>query len=423
MVKLETQISKYQNTTQWLVLIGIILGVYLEVIFVILTTFIIWHQRSKIFIPLKSFCFMAVIFMISVINISHNSYDYGKFIQQYTLLFIVIIGYSIFFSYNLYAIDSLFSKYLKIMYFICILGLIQFILCLLLQVDIFPFTLDGYIQKQPAHRIMRIHSILAEAGNLGTLLTPAVAVIFNKRNFFIENKKLSIVILITFFLTLATISLVALALIINYWLYNKFKFLKYAYLFIIISIIPFLFTTMKNIEVTGEMNNQNFFTIMQYKVVQSASALDSNEINDYESLNASSYAILANLWVAKNAPSRIIGTGLGTHPESYKRVYPETGHYLYGLNSQDGYSLLNRIFSEFGWIGLSIYVLFIIKNINTKNAINIACLFYIITILMRGGHYTMYGVIFFNFLFLLSSTKRTKNEKEQNSVINSIWSK
>ena len=41
----------------------------------------------------------------------------------------------------------------------------------------------------------------------------------------------------------------------------------------------------------------------------------------FETLNMSSYATMVNVWVALNAPNRIMGTGLGTHELNYYREY------------------------------------------------------------------------------------------------------
>ena len=78
----------------------------------------------------------------------------------------------------------------------------------------------------------------------------------------------------------------------------------------------------------------------------------------------------------------------------------------YGQNAQDGYSLVIRIFSEFGIIGVFFLFLFIIRNLNITNPINISVLFLIGQLLIRGGHYTLYGTIFFFFLYYYTSKRK-----------------
>ena len=123
----------------------------------------------------------------------------------------------------------------------------------------------------------------------------------------------------------------------------------------------------------------------------------------FETLNMSSYATMVNVWVALNAPNRIMGTGLGTHELNYYREY-KSDYIFYGLNAQDGYSLLNRLYSEFGVLGLILCLWVIYRNYNLNNIINISVFFLILTLLIRGGHYVRYGFIFWAFLYYYSGS-------------------
>jgi hypothetical protein len=149
---------------------------------------------------------------------------------------------------------------------------------------------------------------------------------------------------------------------------------------------------------------------------ETLNASDAKFADSYEDMNASTYALLVNKWVAANAPSRIFGTGLGTHEQSYKKLYNNNTYQLYGLNSEDGYSLYNRIFSEFGYVGLVSLFVFLIIFLNTKNIINLSVLFFIIAVIIRGGHYTLYGTVMFFYLYYLTSKSsgRYKFISEQN---------
>ena len=85
-----------------------------------------------------------------------NGYSLAKFIQQYTLLFFCVFIYRQFFILNRTNLDALWNKYIRISYYVSVLGIIQFIICLFIGIDIFPnaFVPDG--------RVMRIHSIFQE---------------------------------------------------------------------------------------------------------------------------------------------------------------------------------------------------------------------------------------------------------------------
>ena len=152
---------------------------------------------------------------------------------------------------------------------------------------------------------------------------------------------------------------------------------------------------------------------------QTATALSSlNNIYVIESLNNSSYALLANTYVATHAPLRWTGTGLGTHKLNYHAVY-QSNRPLYGLNDEDGYSLFNRLLSETGILGLLVYIVFLFKCRSKQSMINTCVLFYLLGTFIRGGNYFVYGMIFYNMLYYFSYKEakitqrlRLRNEKK-----------
>lgn len=290
--------------------------------------------------------------------------------------------------------DGLFYKYLQIAFFVAIIGLIQFIVYYLLSRDIIVLFSHNAPEMNPG--IIRITSILHEPGYLAGILIPAGVYHFNS---LIENKsKKNIihfsVILASIILTFSNAAYIVFSLALGYLLILKRK--KSVLLFIAGFI---LFLSFK-IPITIKKNNIFFerpFRIME----QTFSGLNELNVNMFEKLNTSTFALLSNLYVSVNAPSRIFGTGLGTHEQNYKSVYSSL-HNEYGQNAQDGYSLLIRIYSEFGIVGIFLLFLFIVKNHNSKNIINLSVLFLIFQFFIRGGHYTLYGTIFFFFFYYYS---------------------
>lgn len=298
------------------------------------------------------------------------------------------------------------------MYIICVLGLIQFIVCFFTMIDIFPFSLDGYTQRLPGGRIMRIHSILNEAGNLGTCLTPIIAYILFDKKFFKANKGKSIIIIITHLLTFATVSYVLLALLLFVKMYMKVRSLKYILIAATITIIPFFINSLNASvdSIEKDSHNSGFFSMMRQKIIETSIFFELKDPQAFEALNASSYATLTNLWVAANAPCRLTGTGLGTHQENYRELYSNEKYPFYGLNSEDGYSLFVRILSEFGILGIILYYIFVIKNFNFKNIVNFSIFFLLIALWIRGGHYTFYGTVFFHLIYYYTSKKRDSTQ-------------
>jgi hypothetical protein len=398
--------SKITDFSQWTILTGIVLGKNLELVALIFTFLLVIKERKQIYVRKNVLLLLVSVFLFSIFLIYKNAYDYGKFLQQYILVFLFVLCYIQFWIINRNDINSLFLKYIKVMYFLCLLGLLQFIVCLFVQIDIFPFTLDGYIQKIPDSKVIRIHSIMSEAGNFGTCLVTVVAYIFFDKNFYSDNKLKSLIIFTTFILTFVTISYVSLFIILIVKICSKLKFLRYMFVSVIIVLIPAIFAFMSNNIEKREIESNDFLAVIQKKLVQSTVIFNSNAtIGDMEALNASSYAFSMNMWVAINAPDRLTGTGLGTHKQNYENIYPPNDYYMYGLNSNDAYSLLIRMFSEFGLIGLICYFFFLLKYYNPHNIINKCVLLLLVALLIRGGNYLLYGTIFFHFMYYYTSNK------------------
>ena len=70
------------------------------------------------------------------------------------------------------------------------------------------------------------------------------------------------------------------------------------------------------------------------KIVESQRMLSMSNPEDFSEINMSSFALVSNLYAARNAPCRILGTGLGSHESNYENVYNGTFFNL-TLNSSD----------------------------------------------------------------------------------------
>lgn len=115
-----------------------------------------------------------------------------------------------------------------------------------------------------------------------------------------------------------------------------------------------------------------------------------------ENTNLSSYVLLSNLYIAKqNFLEHPLGSGIGSHHYMYvpqditKTMRPP--EYLKTLghdkdNSFDANSLFTRLFSEFGWIGLTfifVSLVFLFKSLKTSNYILHGLTIYFILKLFR----------------------------------------
>jgi hypothetical protein len=131
-----------------------------------------------------------------------------------------------------------------------------------------------------------------------------------------------------------------------------------------------------------------------------------------EEANLSTYAILSNIFVAKNNISdHPFGSGIGSHIYMHKSRYlhrirtPEylVTQNLQAINSTDANSMFTRILSELGILGfvLVIYLLhFAVKSYNS-NELYFAqgVVIYVLLKLFRDGHY--FAPEFYFFIWLL----------------------
>lgn len=382
--------GKKIDCIQWLLLICISLGRYLEVIFLFLLLFSYrWYKFKKITIL---FSLLLIHFCITNYFIG---YPIGKFVQQFVLLLLLFVSYYQFFLNYVPDLSQLWDKYIKLCVFLSYFGLIQFLIYILTNVDISIFI--SFIDYAP-QQSYRLRSYFLEPGYFATFIIPAVSFCFLKENYWKQHKRRVLTLVIALLLTFATIGYFVMFFFLIYR-YRK-TILKYCYI-LIVPIIIFVLSILNYS--TKEQGMESSVKAMAAKTSESINAFSDFEPEYFEVLNLSTYALLTNLWVANEAPCRLTGTGLGTHEINYEMEY-QSDFFQYGLNKTDAYSLFTRLYSEFGVIGVSLVFYLLFKYRNTNNPINIAILFVLISYFIRGGHYFIYGVVFYVYLFCYTSS-------------------
>lgn len=392
------RLSEYlkDKKKKWIVgaYIAGVVGVYTEPLF--LLVYMIRQIARKRLVHRQFLLFLLLLLLHGVTMSFFTGYQLGKMFQQLLLLLIVYFGYIQLFSNSEAKLEEWFGIYMKISYIVSILGLIQFAFKLLLDINIFPYTLD-FRNTQNA---LRVHSILLEAGHLALFLMPAVSYIIISKYFFINNKIKCTLILLTALLTFSSSMYVGVIIALIYRFYDRIKRLKI--IFYIIGCI-LLYTVVTADYSESEYQEGASIKSASQKIIQTADAFSVLMSPDsspeyFESFNLSTYALLSNFWVALNAPYRVIGTGLGTHEQNYVAKY-NSNYIHYGFNKEDGYSLFIRLLSEFGYIGILLYSLFVIKSYNKRNVLSICFLILIISALIKGGVYTLNCLALFHILY------------------------
>lgn len=333
--------------------------------------------------------------LISIFKVIGNGYPLIRCLEQIILLLVMFLGFDKFFEN--YGYEKLFDIYLKITCFISILGIFQFIIYLFFKIDIFPYPIGCNSRILPTFGsdLARIRSVAYEPGWLAQTMLPAC--IYSIENI-IRNKKIKInylIILLAFFMTQASAAFIVVPV---YFFITRFKKPALKNILKVSIAIPLgLFLTQ---------------SIWWNKYIDTIQSFKSLKTGIFENINASSFAILSNLYVALNNDNLFFGTGLGTHPYSYLRNFKnlETGvYYFYGLNAMDAYSLATRIVSEMGVVILALFIIFIIVYLNfddsNKGIINRCALAGILSFFLRGGLYTKFGTAFIIILFFKTSIK------------------
>ena len=389
--------GKKIDCIQWLLLISISLGRYVEVAFLFLLLFSCrWYKFKKIAI------FFSLLLIHFAITNYFVGYPIGKFVQQFVVLLLLVVSYYQFFRNYVPDIEKLWDKYVRLCVYLSYFGLVQFIVYFLTNVDISFWT--SFI-GDASQQSYRLRAYLLEPGYFATFIIPAVSYCFLQENYWRQHKSQVVVLVTALLLTFATIGYFVMCFFLLYR-YRR-MLLKYCYFFVVPVILFFLYIFNYS---AREEGMEGSWRAMIAKTSESINAFGDFEPEYFEVLNQSTYALLTNLWVASEAPSRLTGTGLGTHEVSYGMEY-QSDFQFYGLNQMDAYSLFTRLYSEFGLIGVLLVIYLLFRYRNSKDPINIAMLVVFISYFVRGGHYFLYGVIFYAYLFYYTSSVPTKDMK------------
>jgi hypothetical protein len=407
---LEKKLRKSANV----VLYGIFSFHYIELlclaVYALLKINKIHIEKNYFVTPLKVLAVMVAYGVISCHLLGYSSF---KLLQQSCIFIVFFALYTVFFSATRINLQDLFKKYLLACYYVSILAYIQIFIYFVFNFDIFSFgTWLGETQLIQA-RIIRPRAFCPESGHLGTIFSPAlVYIIFFKDKLRILHKK-KFVILSLAMLTMSMNAYISICAALYFRFISKRKITDYFFLCVILLWGVTSFVNMsQNVDV--QRTDRANFEGIKMRVFETGAILFSLEdLAAIEGTNSSTYALASNFYVAMKAPLRILGTGLGTHRYNYQRINRSNDYYAYGLNSEDGYSLLNRIFSEFGIVGLFLYLFAVFRRVDRHDIISFSLLFYIIGAFLRGGNYFVSGLIFFHYFFFIAKSQYYKREKLQ----------
>lgn len=340
--------------------------------------------------------FFAYIISSSLFSILLLGLGYGNFLKQ--IIPIILILSVNFFVINKSDLPALFRLYVKITYYTAIFGIIQVILSRAAGINI--------LIKQPG----RLDSISYEPSHYAAILLPAMVYCFFH---FQSFKKYFIVMLIALILTFNLTAYVVFLSVVSFAFFNP--------VYIAIS-IPFLYFFVFNVL---QDFNENF-----YKRITDTIEVFSGKkaiLGLFMNANGTTVSFYSNLMVAISTikQSFLTGCGLGGHEEMYYREYTNSifrFNYYYELNAKSAHSLSIRVLSEFGILGIILYVYTIIKNLvlldnGVFKSISLACLSHFLCKTLKLGGYIDYGTPFFFAMLILTHKayiqSKTENQEEK----------
>lgn len=393
------------DIVQWMMVFGVLTERQFELCIIVFLSAITAYRYGGFEISRKWVLFLTGIAFWSLVSITCCRYGYMKFLQQISCITVSVLCYSHLFQViaKHSTVRQLYEKYCKMAVVTAWLGVAEFLFWLVTKVDVFSSWANN---QSDVSEFLRIHVVFDEPGYFACFLIPAVATVM------VDEKERSRVglanvcgLIVAMLLTFATIGYFGIGIAVLFRFCTFLSSRKRIGQFIGVSVVAlFVVCWIANSE-------SKLVEDVRMKFFETYSNVLNDEVDEFESLNLSTFASLSNLWVARHAPSRLFGTGLGTHEISYdKSGYsprredfvgdPETG---LGYNYTDAYSLATRIYSEFGLVGIALFVVWLIARFNKGSAINVGVFAYLLSMCVRGGHYFRYGMVFFVIIYSFTS--------------------
>lgn len=354
---------------------------------------------------------LIYIFISSIIVIVMYEYKFNKMLQQMIAITIIMLSYWTFFLK--YEVVKIWNKYLKMCKLFCLIGIIQWIIYYFFNINIFQRKYffwgikNNYILQ---NGILYFSSMSGEPGNYAQVVMPAVFYLIEES---LKSKKVKIQDLIFVISYICTFTAIAF---MGFILYAFFKIILLIKNKEIKKIFYGVGTLIVMLPAIIKVFNIGMIKI---KIFETFNYILNLMYVDLNSVNLSTFALFSNLRAAMLSKHYIFGNGLGTIQQVYYKYLVNENYFFYGINSEDGYFMAVRIFTEFGLIGLSIIGYILIKNFfyDRKNfklsTINFSAMIGIVSYLIRWGSYYTFGAILF-YIFLVFSKKEYKKFTKEN---------
>ncbi|MBU3820659.1 O-antigen ligase family protein [Flavobacteriaceae bacterium XHP0103] len=324
------------------------------------------------------------------------------------IIYHLVFSYFLLNSYD-FRFEKIIKDYLDIVMVICFVAVFQYVSYFIRFSYGADFSYLGFDMGNLNPKTIRVQAWFQEPSFLAYSIMPAVFISLGKIfkiSDFISYKK-AIAVLIVLLLSFSSIGYLGLIISLLIIIFNKYSIIKKPRIMLVL-VLVFIFSSIffYNIPDIKLRVDDTYQLFMDESITK----------KDIDSKNLSTYAIYSNFRVTKEVASRnlFFGTGLGTYEDNYNKhineVIPSsTLRDNYSLNKKDANSLFLRLLSEVGLFVLSLVLSFLFLNkisyskVSDKNKIiwlfNNGIFVLILLRLIRQGHYTMLGFLFFTLIF------------------------
>lgn len=362
--------------------------------------------------------FSFVLFSSVIMN--YTLFDYAN-LKMFIGLIIYVLAYYLFLILEKDNIQSVIKLFFNLTFIASLIAIIQelaFFLNIPVLYDTNYIGIASHVSQSDV--FLRVNSLYGEPAHYASLMIPSIYLIFlsifkKDKIFPWISKRKAIIIIIGFVLSFSLVGYVSLLIVLFYLqITNKTNILKtIAVGFLIIIVIIGSFIYSENIQSKIMSVNTDRETITSTN-------------------NLSFFAMYSNYEVALEAfnKSPFWGSGINTHRFSYEQFM----HYLYSdsymeLNSTGDSSFYTHIPSEFGVLGIIVFIFPIIKyrikNKNTKlvylKYLNEMSILFLLTNGLRSGAYLDPKIWFFFAIILITFNLNKSYQRNENNVDNFLY--
>ena len=391
---------------------------------VVLALLPIFLVKYNFKIPAKILILYLVLFLVGMAMVIKGHNKFGLFMKSYTSFCFFYVYYFLLLKYMNYDFERIFRVYYKGALIVASIGIIQFISYL---ADFKPGHDFTWLLNKwgDMNELFAINSIMPEPSHLAQVMGPAMFLSLYtllKKPIWGIYRWQAILIIIVYLLSGSSTGYagVLFAFILIFFQKIKLGRLLWGGTLLVIVFVGFYQVFPKfRVRVNG------FVAIY---------ATANPGMHQFMQSEGSSFVLYNNLYIAMKAFSQspLTGAGIGSHPYSFDKYsltkngpYQEILRAAFGLNvnRMDASSLLNRLASETGIMGLGFAFWFLYAFfIRRKKAhsidlwlVNRASLLIIFLFLLRQGHYFLYGFPFFVWMYYYSHRINAQQYKASSS--------